>query len=203
MQQQCGLARRGRALVRRTADPDDRGPSVNVGKIPAAARRRRRVELVAVLGQARRGVEVVVGAERDDQHVSVVDSGVGGNAPGLGIDRRDRLPQDAHARHRDVAYTETDRVRRRPAEHHIEFREAEDEPLALVDQRHVDSPPTASESIVLSSRPPNPAPRTRPAAHPATIYSRSLRLAAVSRAVSDLRATVRRLTSLICSISLM
>ena len=41
------------------------------------------VELVAALGEAGRGVEVVVGAERDDQHVGLVDAGVGGHAPRL------------------------------------------------------------------------------------------------------------------------
>ena len=38
------------------------------------------VELVAALGQARRGVEVVVGAERHDQEVGLVHARVGRDA---------------------------------------------------------------------------------------------------------------------------
>ena len=97
-----------------------------------------RVELVARLGEPRRGVEVVVGAERDDEDVGLVDAGVGRHASRLGIDRGDRLPQEAHAGLGDVAVREADRVGRRPPEHHVELRVPEDERVVLVDQRHVD-----------------------------------------------------------------
>ena len=96
------------------------------------------VELVAALGEARRGVEVVVGAERDDEHVGLVDSRVGGHPPRLGIDRGDRLLQEPHAGLGDVAVGQPHRLGRRAPEHHVELREAEDERVALVDQRHLD-----------------------------------------------------------------
>ena len=160
MQQQGGLARRRRALERRAADADDR----------AALRERRKqlrqplgagdgVELVAALGEPRRRVQVVVGAERDDQEVGLVDAAVGGHAARLGIDRGDRLLQKPHPGLYEVAVWDADRIGCRPAEHHVELRIAEDERVALVDQRHVDVSASASDSIVASSRPPKPAPR--------------------------------------------
>ena len=139
VQQQRALARRRRALERGAADADD-----------GVARRERRddageplgtvdrVELVAALGQAGRGLEVVVGAERDDEDVGLVGAGVGRHAPRLGIDRRDRLLQEPHARLGDLAVRQAHRVAARAPEHHVELREAEDERVALVDQRHVD-----------------------------------------------------------------
>ena len=56
----------------------------------------------------------------------------------LGVDRRDRLLQEADAGLRDVAVRNAHGVHRRAAEHHVELRVAEDECLGLVDQRHVD-----------------------------------------------------------------
>ena len=97
-----------------------------------------RVELVARLGQAGRRVHVVVGAERDDQHVGLVGAGVGGDAPGLGVDRGDRLLQQADARLDVLAVRQAHRLGRRAAEHDVELRVAEDEAVALVDERHVD-----------------------------------------------------------------
>ena len=96
------------------------------------------VELVAPLGEPRRGVQVVIGAERHDQDVGLVNTAVGGHAPRLGIDRGDRLLQEAHAGLCDVAVCEADRVWRRPAEHHVELRVPEDERVVLVDQGYVD-----------------------------------------------------------------
>ena len=60
--------------------------------------------------------------------------------PCLRVDGEDRLLQEAHARLRDVAIGQTNRVERRPAEHHVELRVAEDERVALVDQGHIDVP---------------------------------------------------------------
>jgi hypothetical protein len=96
------------------------------------------VELVAPLGEPRRGVEVVIGAERHDQDVGLVNTAVGGHAPPFGIDRGDRLLQEAHAGLCDVAVCEADRVWPCPVEHHVELRVPEDERLVLVDQGHVD-----------------------------------------------------------------
>ena len=139
MQQQRGLARRRRALERRPADADDRAALRERGQhLAQPLGAGDGVELVAALGESRRGVQVVVGAERHDQDVGLVDAAVGGHAPRLGIDRGDRLLQEAHAGLGDVAVREADRVGRRPAEHHVELRVPEDEGVVLVDQGHVD-----------------------------------------------------------------
>ena len=55
------------------------------------------VELLTRFGEPGRPVHVVVGAERDDQHVGLVGAGVRGDGTGLGIDRGDRLLQEADA----------------------------------------------------------------------------------------------------------
>ena len=101
VQHQRGFARRRRALERRRADADD-GPALRErGKhLAQPLGAGNGVELVAAFGEARRGVEVVVGAERDDQEVGLVGSAVGGDAPRFGIDRGDRLLHKAHARFR-------------------------------------------------------------------------------------------------------
>ena len=139
VQQQRALARRGRALERRSADADDR---LAAGERRAARRQPLRagdrVELVARLGEPGRRVEVVVGAERDDEDVGVVDARVGRDPARLGIDRRDRLLQEADAGLGEVAVRKANRVQRRPPEHHVELRVAEDERVALVDQRDGD-----------------------------------------------------------------
>jgi hypothetical protein len=57
-----------------------------------------RIELVAELGQAGRGLVVVIGAERDDEHVRLVGSRIGRDATCFGIDRRHRLAQKSHSR---------------------------------------------------------------------------------------------------------
>ena len=139
MQQQGSLAGRRRALERSPADADD-------CPAPRELRQHLRqklgtfngVELVSRLGEPRRGVQVVVGAERHDQDVSLAETGVSGHAARLGIDRGDRLLQESHPRFDDVAVRETDRVERRPSEHHVELRVTEDERIALVDQSDVD-----------------------------------------------------------------
>ena len=63
---------------------------------------------------------------------------IGGYPPPLGIDRGDRLLQEAHAGLGDVAVREADGLRCRPAEHHVELRVPEDERVVLVDQGDVD-----------------------------------------------------------------
>ena len=96
------------------------------------------VELVAALGEAGRGIHVVVGPQRDDEHVGLVHARVRGHPLRLGVDRGDRLLEHAHAGLGDVAVLEADRFRRLAPEHHVELREAEDERVGLVDQRHLD-----------------------------------------------------------------
>ena len=121
-----------------------------------------RVELVAGLGQAGRGVEVVVGAEGDDEEVGLVGAGVGGHAPGLGIDRGDRLPQHPHARLGDLA-------RRAgappPAVAWPNITSSLEKPktkASFLSISVTSTPsPSSSESTVASSSPPKPAPRMR------------------------------------------
>ena len=163
VQQQRALARRRRALERRAADADDRvaaaRSSGRTSRQPLGAGDR--VELVAALGEPRRRVEVVVGAERDDQHVGLVDAGVGRHPPRLGVDRGDRLLQEAHAGLRDVAVRQPDGVGRRRARtsrRASSSRRRTRRSCRSASRRRRHRTPTA---CVLSSSPPKPAPRTR------------------------------------------
>ncbi len=139
VQQQDALAGRGRALEGCAADADDDAAlreARNGVAHPHGALER--VELVARLGQAGRCAEVVVGSQRDDQDVGLVRARVGRDAPRLGIDRGDRLPQQADTRLDEVAIRQPDGLGRLAAEHDVELRVPEDEAVGLVDQRHVD-----------------------------------------------------------------
>ncbi len=53
------------------------------------------------------------------------------------MDRYDG-PQESHARLHDITVRMTDGGWQLPSEHHVEFREAEDERFALVDEHDVD-----------------------------------------------------------------
>ena len=135
VQEQGGLARRRRALERRSADADDRLAARERGQhLGHPLRAGDRVELVARLGEPGRRVEVVVGAERDDEDVGLVDPRIGRDPARLGIDRGDRLLQEADAGLGDVSVRKANGVQSRPPEHHVELRVAEDESVALVDQ---------------------------------------------------------------------
>ena len=83
-------------------------------------------------------MQIVIGAERDDEDVGLVDTAVSGHAPRVRIDRGNRLLQEAQPGLCDVTVLEADRVERRPAEHHVELRVSEDERVVLVDQGYVD-----------------------------------------------------------------
>ncbi len=114
-------------------------PLENVGSTSAnSLRAGDGVELVSGLGEPRRGVQVVVGAERNDQDIRLVDAGVGGHAARFGVDRRDRLLEEPHARLHDLAVREANGIECRPPEHDVELRVAEHERVALVDQRDRD-----------------------------------------------------------------
>ena len=157
---QRGLARRRRALERRPATPTIARPFVNVGQhVAQPLGAGHGVELVAALGEPGRRVQVVVGAERDDQDVGLVRAGVRRHAPRFRVDRRDRLLQETHP-----GLTMSRRAAARPrasaAEHHVELREAEDERVALVDQGELDVVAERFRQHVASSSPPKPAPRT-------------------------------------------
>jgi hypothetical protein len=54
--------------------------------------------------------------------------------PRFGVDRGDRLTQEADAGFDDVGIGQADVLERRPVEHHVELRVAEDEGVVLVDQ---------------------------------------------------------------------
>ncbi len=139
MQQQGRLAGSGRALERLPGHADD-------GRAPLEAREHvaqcegcgHRVELVAAFHQPGSGCRIEVGAERHHQHVRLERSIVSHHAPGSRVDGPHRGLEKPHARFDDVPVGMTDVGRPPPSEHHVEFREAEDEGIALVDEHDVD-----------------------------------------------------------------
>jgi hypothetical protein len=138
--EQRRLARGGRALERRRGHTDDH---------PAARERLEhlaqgegagdRVELVAPLDQAGRGLGVQVRPQGDDHHVALERTGVGLHPLGRGVDGADRRLHERDAGLHQVGVAVQHTLGDRAAEHHVELREPEDEPLALVDQRDVDA----------------------------------------------------------------
>jgi hypothetical protein len=68
--------------------------------------------------------------------------------------------QEAPPRLRDLPVGKADGVSSAPAEEDIELRVAEEERLALVDQRHLDVVAERLRHVVESVKPRNPAPRT-------------------------------------------
>lgn len=90
---------------------------------------------MSAFGQPRRGPDIVLGAEHDDEDVGVVGRPAGHDAPGGGVERRDEfLPEDDPPLG-EGAVREVDRLGRGPAEHHVELRVPEDEAVVLVDDR--------------------------------------------------------------------
>ena len=138
MEQERGLAGRGRALERRVTDADDRAAARERGKHLRQSRRAGKgIELVPCLGEPRRGIQVVIRAERQYQDVSLMHGPVGRHAARFWIDCRDRLLQKPHSRLRDLTVREPNSVERRAPEHHVQLRVAEHERVVLVDQGHV------------------------------------------------------------------
>ena len=136
MKQERRLARRGRALERRTADADHGATRREArNHVPQILGSPHRVELVDAAAEAGGRAEVVVGAERDHQRVALVHSLVGRNAAGFRFDRRHPLGEKADAGLREVRVVQPDRVGRRAAEHDIELRVPEDECVVRVDER--------------------------------------------------------------------
>jgi hypothetical protein len=134
-----GLARRGRALEGGPAHPDDRLAAAERGEhLAQGFRAGHRIELVAGLGEAGGRSEVVVGAERDHEHVGLVGPRVGRHTAGDGVDRGDRLLPEPYVRDREVGVPEPDGLGGLPAEEHVELREAEHEGVGPVDQRDLD-----------------------------------------------------------------
>ena len=139
VEQERRLARRRRALERRAADADDRGArSERREQVADGLGARHRVELVAGLGQARRGREVVVGTERHHQDVRLVGAAIGRDAPPVGVDRGDGLLQEPDVRRRDLSVGQAHRRRGLLPEHHVQLREAEHERVGAIDQGDLD-----------------------------------------------------------------
>ncbi len=139
VQQKCPFERSRRTLEGLAEDRDEDAPAVEVGqRVAQPFGAGERVELVAALLEARRGVHVVVGAERHDQEVRVVGAGVGRDAAGDGVDAGHRLLAKLDAVLVEVAVVQPHVVGCLPAEHHVELGEAEDEGVVAVQQRDAD-----------------------------------------------------------------
>jgi hypothetical protein len=95
------------------------------------------VELVSAFGQPRRGGDVVVGAERDDDDVGVIGGAIGHDASGGGADRGDEFLLERDARLGQAAVGEVDGLGRGATEHRVELLVAEDEAVVLVDEGDV------------------------------------------------------------------
>ena len=172
VQQQRGLARRRRALERRAADADDRAALRERRAAPRAAARRRRRSRTRC--RPRRGPASRRGRSRRraprrgrrprGRRASVVTRRASGSIAVI-VSCRKRTPGLTMSR-----YGEADRVGRRPAEHHVELRVAEDERVALVDQRDVDVVAERLRQHVVSSRTSEASlPERRPASSRPTI----------------------------------
>ena len=139
MQQQGGFAGGRWALEALAHHADHRGTTLEPWEHVAQRRRAGdRVELVAACDQAGRGGRVQVRAEGHHQDVCLESAGRGLHPAGLRIERADLGLDEAHARLRNLSVGVTHRVRRLPAEHHIQFGEAEDEGVVLVDEHEVE-----------------------------------------------------------------
>ncbi len=139
MQQKGGFAGGRRALEGRRGDADDGGAFLE-GRQHVAQRESARdgVELMAALDQPGGVLRMQVGAERHDQDIGLESPMVGHHPPGERIDGLHRRLQEAHAGLEDRAVWVTHVWRHLPSEHHIQFREAEDERVALVDEQDID-----------------------------------------------------------------
>jgi hypothetical protein len=87
--------------------------------------------------QTGRRLGVHIGAQRDHQDVGVERALSGVDVLGHGIDGGDFGLHDLHTGLGDVGVPMEDRVRGRPPEHHVEFREPEDETVLAIDQNDV------------------------------------------------------------------
>ena len=139
VQQEGPLERGRRALERLPEHRDEHPAALEVGeRVAQPLGAGERVVLVPALLEARRGGEVVVGAERHDDEVGVVGAGVGGDAARGRVDARHRLLAELDAVLLEVAVVEPDLLGRLAAEHHLELGEAEEERVVAIDQRDAD-----------------------------------------------------------------
>jgi hypothetical protein len=81
---------------------------------------------------------VQIRAERDDEHIRVVRPRVGFDAFLVGIDRANRRLHELHPGLDEVAVRVPYLFGSRPAEHHFQLGEPEDEVVRLVDEDDVD-----------------------------------------------------------------
>ena len=136
MEEQSSLARRRRALERRSADAHDRAAGGERREhIAEPLRASGGVELVLARREPRRRREVVVGAECDDEDVGFVHAGGGRHAERVRVDRRDPLAQERDARLGEVGVGHANVLGGGAAEHDVELRVSEDERVARLDQR--------------------------------------------------------------------
>ncbi len=139
VQHQGAFVRRRRAFVRRAAHADQRPAAGELRQdMPQSLGAGDGIELRRS-GQAGRGVEVVFGAQCDHQYIGFEHAVIGGDAPRLGIYGGDSPLQEPHPRLGVMAVRHAHRLRRLVTEHDIQLGKAEDEMVALVDQRHIDT----------------------------------------------------------------
>ena len=88
------------------------------------------------LSQSWRGGRVKIGAESNHQNVGLEGLIVGDHPPGHWIQGADRRLDETNTGLDDVGIRVDHVVRGGPAKHHVQLREAEDEPVRPVDQHH-------------------------------------------------------------------
>ena len=136
VQQEGSLERSRRALERLPEDRHQHPPAIEIGqRVAKPLGAGERVVLVPASLEARRGGQVVVGAERHDDEVGVVRACVGGDSPCGRVDAGHRLLAELDAVLREVAVVELHLLGRLTAEHHLKLGEAEEESVVAVDKR--------------------------------------------------------------------
>ena len=139
MHEQRYLARRRRALERCGGHPDHHAAAVEGRQhVTHSQSAGHRVELIATFHQPGGGRRVEVGPQGDHHDVGVKGAGVGLDPPLAGVDRPDRGLHEPYSGLDQVAVGVDHRVGDKPAEHHIEPREAKGESLGLVDEHDLD-----------------------------------------------------------------
>ena len=167
--QQGGLAGRRRALEGRRRDGHDHPPTLERGQhVPQLEGTGHRVELVAALHQARGRIGMQVGAQGHHEDVGLERPGVGLHPLRGGVDRGDRGLHEADPRLHDVGVAVVDVGRQPVPEHHVELREAEHEPVGLVDQHDVRIVAQRLRQPCRQLQPPEPCPQHQHA-HPRTL----------------------------------
>ena len=138
MHEQGSLTGRRRAFERSRCHADDHTASRETRQdVTRGECTRNRVELMAALDQPRSAGRIDIGAKSNDKYVGLEGAAVSRHLLGHRIHRPDRRLLEANTGPDHVAVPMDDVVRAHPAEHHVELRETEDEPVSLVDQHHV------------------------------------------------------------------